>query len=136
MYFGHVLEEVGQLIDGPIEYLSTFWNRIDVLVFIVQTVAFTLRCYTILQFAARRNGISTDEPPDDLQRLNQIQFDFQIYALILSAFRYVETLTYNSRSARNSNFRMPGSPTARPRISLADRHTPPQWRRSSSCCAR
>jgi hypothetical protein len=35
--------------------------------------------------------------PDDIQRINQIQFDLQIFGLLLFIFRYVETLEYNRR---------------------------------------
>jgi hypothetical protein len=70
----------------------------------VQSIAFALRLYTIRQFSERGcdpkplpDGTQGLQVPDDIQRINQIQFDLQIFGLLLFIFRYVETLEYNRR---------------------------------------
>jgi hypothetical protein len=97
LYLGRVLTEAMQFADDPADYFHNFWNCVDILLFIVQTVAFTLRCHTILEFARRGYDPVTSAVPTDIAELNQIQFDFSVFGLILLMFRYIETLTYNSR---------------------------------------
>jgi hypothetical protein len=52
-YLGRAYEEMRQFAAVPTEYLGSFWNRIDFVLVIVQSVALILWFYTIQQFSER-----------------------------------------------------------------------------------
>jgi hypothetical protein len=71
IYAGRVKEELFQFADGPSEYFLSFWNRIDILLFLLQGTAFFLRAYSVTL------GVTMSDP-GAADRMNQLQFDFQV----------------------------------------------------------
>ena len=107
-YLGRVLEEIRQAIGqkSVTAYTSIFWNKVDILLMLMNSIALILRIYeTFYLTPCVEEAIHSESGPRRAelmargctyrayQILTQFQRDFQVIGMLLLQFRYFEILT-------------------------------------------
>jgi len=110
-YAGRVIEETSQFLGStPSVYFSQFWNRVDLTLVLVNSIALGLRVYDLLHLRpCVRDALATMHTDgaesqithryggectyDNWRAMDQLQRDFQVLGMVLLQFRYLEILT-------------------------------------------
>ena len=81
--------------NGLAAYISTFWNRVDLALFISQGIALILRIMLMVRYHNdpewQGNRTAVDVGAD---MLTELQFDFQLWGFIIFVFRFIEMVTF------------------------------------------
>jgi hypothetical protein len=89
--FGRNLDELAELYAEGWSYLTFFFNKIDVVLALLFSIAFAVRMALI---SLCQMGEATDVML--ITRLHYMQFDLQLWAFMLSVLRFMEMLTYHA----------------------------------------
>ena len=94
---GRLAEEVGQIIAcGSLrDYMSSLWNKLDVLIIVLNITAFVLRIVVINYPDLESNDTGPNSEYQRLYMTQALYMDVQLWALLAFILRYFEFLAYS-----------------------------------------
>ena len=98
---GKTFEELRQVIVTcqAIEYIKSFWNKLDVLFVLLSGFAIGMRVALTRTAIRYEYGVETEISISTINLINLVRFDLQVLALMVLIIRFIECLTYSPKMA-------------------------------------